>query len=262
LFTNEGLAHLDKLKKLKELWIQVNGFNDTGMNYIAQLEDLSNLRIHDEKNDAQLSSEGLAQLSNLTSLENLAIGSVPASETSKLNKLVNLKTLNLRTVPDGSFLNISGLQNLESLHLGDSGIVIQDDDLACLAKLKNLKKFWIRQGPNDIKAISDKGMAYLINLDNLETLGIGGPGITDKGLACLADKTNLWYLQITGDFTDAGLEHLAAIPKLERLFIYSPNKFSPIAIQRLKDNLPNLGPFSVEQDGGIGRASGGTAKYR
>jgi len=62
-------------------------------------------------------------------------------------------------------------------------------------------------------------------------------------------------LTITGNFTDDGLKRLEELRELNRLTINSANKFSPEALKRLENNLPNLTSLTVEQDRDLKRSA-------
>jgi len=68
----------------------------------------------------------------------------------------------------------------------------------------------------------------------LERLYVGGPKLTDRSLALLANLKTLSELHVAGAFTDEGLRHLEKLPKLSVLFIKSDNMLSLPAIKRLK----------------------------
>ena len=256
LFTNDVLKHLTPLKQLQVLWIRrIEGLDDTGLGYIAQLTNLKELKISNTLGDSEpkITEAGLAKLSSLKSLESLSISGFTRSAARQLNKLTTLRTLHLGIIPEGgSALDLSGLRNLEVFYIGtrrDSDDAIRDADLACVANMKRLRVFHTAQAPGiDPGVITDNGLAYFKNLSNLELLWIGGPNLTDKGLSYLADKKNLSNLYITGNFTDAGLRHLENLKTMNRLRIYSSSTLSEEAKERLQSRLPHLDIFDAEQN--------------
>ena len=162
-----------------------------------------------------------------------------------------MKKLRVSQIRQGkSILDIAGLTKLEELNLslkivkrvGKSFVreQIRDEDLACLANLKFLKRL------SGIGGISDAGLKYLAGLTNMKRLHIGGPHLTDEGLSYLANMKKLDSLTISdGDFTDKGLRHLEGLKSLRYLNITSANAFSNAALQHLRKNLPNLYTFRV-----------------
>ena len=117
----------------------------------------------------------------------------------------------------------------------------KDADLACIAKLKNLKWFL------GFRGVTNKGMARLADLTKMERLTIGGPKLTNKALGHLKDMKGLDVLNIHGgNFTDAGLVKLEGLKALRFLRFNSNNRFSDAGLLRLKSKLPNL--YSLEPD--------------
>lgn len=95
---------------------------------------------------------------------------------------------------------------------------VTDDWLAPLAALKGLNSLEIH---NNCHA-TDAGLAHLAGLVELETLAIGGQGITDVGMAHLAPLTKLRQLYLHNvKISDAGLTALAGAKNLELLNISS-----------------------------------------
>jgi hypothetical protein len=216
------------------------------MSHLAKLTNLKGLRLSAES----ITNEGLAKLKTLKSLERLTLtkcNKVTISGLSGLNALNNLTELNLRKgiKQDDSGLDISGLTGLEDLRLnGDAPIY--DKDLACLAKLKKLN--FLSWPARDSIMVTDAGIDHLKDLPNIRELFCGSPYLTDKSLACLANMKTLNFLTIFGNFTDDGLGYLEELKTLRSLKIYTTNKFSPAAIQQLKEKLPNLRSFTAEQN--------------
>jgi hypothetical protein len=123
-------------------------------------------------------------------------------------------------------------------------------------ELKRLR--WLQIGPCNY---TDKGLAYLSGLTNMERLGIGGSGLTDDGLKHLSNMKKLNFLSIVrgfdankggyvsgGSITDGGLRELEGLKLLSFLDIYSDNDFSDAALRRLWKELPNL--FTLRINGG------------
>ncbi len=95
-----------------------------------------------------------------------------------------------------------------------------DDGLEHLKALYNLCDLYLVQA-----RVTDKGMRTIGRLPTLETLCIVETDATNKGLAELKAFSNLSYCRIEGtvggnEFTDAGLEGVGHLPRLERLALY------------------------------------------
>ena len=238
-YTDRGLEALVKCRNLEDLGIGSIGITDAGIDHIAKLTKLKKLMLFGCEN---VTDAGLVKLTALTSLRNLYITSAGVSfaglkNLKPMSNLTNLTVLDVKR--GGIVMDISGLANLEDLMLNfapKSGDKFTDADLMCLRNLKKLK--WLQINPHDF---SDKGMPYLAGLANMERLIIGGPGLTDEGLKFLSNMKKINQLTISdGNFTDMGLRHIEGLQLLHYLSITSANAFSNDALQRLRNNLPNL----------------------
>jgi len=69
--------------------------------------------------------------------------------------------------------------------------------------------------------VTDKGLAAVASMPNLEKLYLQKTAVTDEGLAHLAGLTQLRYLNLYGtQVTDAAFDHLMGLPKLKSLFLW------------------------------------------
>jgi len=249
--TDAGLKHLSRLRSLEELHVGGEAFSGDGLASLADMPNLRKLYVN-----GSLAQGGLASLAGLRSLEELDIFSSPKSigisEINRLSGLRELRYLNIgMVVRDGAILNITGLSRLETLRLlMAKSASFGDEDLACVAGMKNLKWLAISKMGGHC-SISDAGMVHLAGLTSLERLWISGPSVTDRGLAEVANLRNLWDLGITGNFTDAGLRHIEGLTGLRRLTINSGKNLSPSAVAGLRKALPNANPFNVDKDRAI-----------
>jgi len=113
---------------------------------------------------------------------------------------------------------------------------LRDEDLACLAGLKNLTNLqfvWPQR-----MAIGDQGLKHLAGLTNLQLLVVGSK-VTDEGLGYMSNMKKLQNLTIYGDFTDQGLRQLAGLKALDFVRIRSDHPLSRDARNRLRQALPN-----------------------
>ena len=74
-----------------------------------------------------------------------------------------------------------------------------EDGLKEIVKLSNLKRLYFNGS-----RISDEDLKYLKKLKLLQELNLSGTNVKDEGLKFLADSPNLYYLLISGNFTDEG----------------------------------------------------------
>ncbi|MFC1739414.1 leucine-rich repeat domain-containing protein, partial [Planctomycetota bacterium] len=256
MYTDKGLKELAKLQSLEELMLGGLGVTDEGMSQIAKLKNLKDLNLF----GCPITNEGLAKLTALKSLKHLSLykTKITIGGLAKLNDLKNLEYLEVRpAIQDYSGLNISGLTKLRTLYVGvpnDSEDVIRDEDLACLANLKNLRWFQISQIITEPLGLTDAGVAHLAGLTNMNRLTFGGPELTDKAFVYLEDMKKLDMLNVYGgNFTDEGLANLKGLKALRSIRLIGTNQFSPGATIRLKKELPNLEIFKTDlRDLGIG----------
>ncbi|RPJ24923.1 MAG: hypothetical protein EHM35_15975 [Planctomycetaceae bacterium] len=83
-------------------------------------------------------------------------------------------------------------------------------------------------------------MRHLTALKHLERLSVGGNGLTDDGVAYLAQLPNLTSLTLSGTFTDSALVHLRKLQNLELLDFMSGTNFTPRALNEFRTSMPNL----------------------
>ena len=252
--TDAALKDLSKVKSLESIAIPGRKCTDKGMEYLSRLTNLKKLSISSDL----ITNNGLAKLRTLRLLESFSFGSenVTISGLSHLNEFKHLSRLSVSGIrQDNSGMDISGLTGLEDLTLKLSPRgkekdydPVRDEDLACLKDLKKLSRFQISYAQHS--EITDAGVLHLKDLTNLNLLNIGSRHLTDRSLSYLADMKNLDFLRLIGNFTDDGLAELEHFDGLTHLHISTSGSFSPEALQRLRNALPNMDPqrLRIEQD--------------
>ncbi len=122
----------------------------------------------------------------------------------------------------GEFTTLTDL-SLEQVSITDKGIA----HLAGLQELEWLNLY--RSG------IGDEGLKHLKNLKSLELLPIGETNVTGKGLVHLKDMIQLRYLGLRGnEVHDKDLAHLAKLTKLTELYL-GETKITSAGILHLKE---------------------------
>ena len=240
--TDKSLVSVSKLKNLEELCIAGNGFTDEGVKNIAGLKNLKRLWLF---NAPQVTDASLKVIGQLKKLQTLALPSksqITVSGLKNLNYLSDLKSLNIYTArQDKSVMDISGLVDLTNLsitlnHTSTEKDSFQDEDMACLGKLKKLDTLQICS-----PGIGDMGLGCLSDLDNLIFLNVAESEITDAGLIYLGGMKKLQRIIINGShITDSGIWYLQDLKSLESIEITSDKIISQKAILGLKKNLPYL----------------------
>jgi len=248
--SDEGLRHLSRLKHLEELCVCGDWITAQGIAYLAEIPNLNRLSLGSETLDDDVFA-ALATIKSLTWLELSAFQGLTVTGLNQLNRLSGLRSLSVFPVrQDSSGLDLSGLTGLESLTPGLSEPsrqdpmrpALRDEDMACLANLKRLRRLLISEHE---AYLTDAGMSHLAGLTELELLYIGGPQLTDKALSYLSNMKKLQRLDIRGVFTDDGLRHLEGLNSLEFVRMTTTGYISSAAVARLERNLPSLRSFEV-----------------
>jgi hypothetical protein len=142
-------------------------------------------------------------------------------------------------------INVPAIEEV-SLHLTD----VTDDGMKSLAAFKNLKSLTVYGGR---PSVGDQGFSYIKTIISLEKLELINTKVTDRSLPGLKELPNLRSLTLFHEkrlgptFTDAGLIHLKALPKLKQLNV-SGGWVSDAAVKELQKALPNCKISTKEDD--------------
>ena len=108
--------------------------------------------------------------------------------------------------------------NLENLSILDiSSPLVTDEDIEHVAALVNLEELYLTVQSR----ISDRGMQYLVKLNNLQTLYVASDHISDDGISALHSSETLRYLSVISKrITNRGLTEIChKFPKLKVLSV-------------------------------------------
>ena len=219
---NAGVAHVAKLESLETLSLHVNRVSDKGLAHLAKLRSLKHLSLM----IAKIRGPGMAHLARLPSLRYLWAGKpFGDAHLAHLKNSKSLRSLRIQgaEITDAGLAHVSSLTQLEYLDLWHTPIT--DAGLVHLMPLRNLKRLNIRVPCPDPHhpPFTAKGMAQLAEMQSLEHLDLPNFAMTDECLAHVCKLENLEYLWVgcstNSPITDAGLEHLAQLGRLERLHI-------------------------------------------
>lgn len=211
--SDEEVACLESLSRLKKLLVGSNHLTDRSLASISKLHQLESLDFS-VFGGAGISKSGLKRLNGLTSLQTLDVKVYPA----------------MNSAPDGAMLGISALTNLKTLTL--SGCSLQDADLASLAGLGRLE-WLVLDG-----AFTEEGLWHLRNLSELKLLDIRGISCTSgEHLDDLAGMAKLGDLHLHGRVTDTALGRLSGLPSLWSLSVETDEPIRAQTIAHLKQSL-------------------------
>lgn len=221
---NDSLRSFGKLTGLQSLLLGNGKWDDAGLAYLADLKDLEEVHlpfsgVPGKGFDAVLQLPNLKYIAGFSAFKNIHL--------ARLKKSRSLRALNLNsnvTINDDSLRYIAQLPQLEYLDLYHTNIT--DAGLKHLRPLKSLKRLNIQvnqQGRN--LAITDKGLAAVADLSELETLRLGSVGDADESLKLLSNLKNLKSLGMggrrdTGLISDDGGRQLAKLHNLVQLTLW------------------------------------------
>lgn len=195
--TDAQLESIGKLPNLKEVYLAESNGTDEGLAKLAQAHSLESLTIYKMP---QITDDGVSHLKNLTQLKYLTLpnSQMTAKSLTIVPHMPQLITLQMSCLPSDDDTTIPtekiwpNLPELIDLQLDAS--CIDDEDLAAIAKLPNIKILTLFN-PN----ITDNGVAQLAQARKLLTLDLRGTHISDAGLKPLAQLPQLIVIDITTD---------------------------------------------------------------
>lgn len=179
--------------------------------------------------EQEVDDADLAQLEALPDLRRLGISAARVTDAGMayLARLTNLTALVLHPrsgVTDAGMAHLARLPRLQTLQL--SWVGITDRGVEHLSNLPDLRTLslvsTVPRSPN-FTGITDRACEHLRALIRLESLTLMNADISSAGLAHLADLTNLTNLNLSANprITDDGMEHLARLPRLAVLRLFS-----------------------------------------
>jgi len=186
---NEDLGVFNELPRLDTVEIVAAGISDEGLAHLEKLTRLRRLVLQ----DTQVTSKGLHRLKSLP-LQQLVMGGEATSSDilDCLGSLKSLKKLALYDAPvtDGSLKNLKHVPELEHLYLEKCQITEEGfREVAHLKKLKIIELLDLNVG--------DAGIEQLAKLSSLREVDLEKLPITDQGLRALAQLPHLRRLHVT-----------------------------------------------------------------
>jgi Leucine-rich repeat (LRR) protein len=262
-----GLVHLRGLPRLEYLCLYSTHFTDNGLVHLQNLPALRILSVYEGR--ASITNAGLVHIAQMSKLEILCLGGIRGitdDGLAHLTKTRSLKKLDIggSQVTDRGLGYLSQIKTLEHLDLPQEQRGITDSGLAYLGQLPNLRQLHVsRIHYNDPKMnteyYTDKGLEALTRCTGLEELSIGSIGITDAGIDHIAKLPKLKCLHLFGcdNVTDKGLAKLAGIKSLTTLYVSDANiTISGLAQLNSLSNLTTLRVSDLRRGGAILDLSG------
>jgi len=205
----------DNQERVVEVYISGSTGGDKIAMHVGQLVDLRSLTFY----ESDLTDNGLRELSRLVNLRDLSLhgSKITGDGLASLEAMSQLKHLYIETAQYldlRAFERIGRIQSLSKLVAKEG--CFGDADLAPLSTLTNLQELTLYENEN----ITGTLAIDLVALPHLRHLS-PGRGITDDGLACIAELTNLDKPYVEGPFTNVGLKHLAKLKNLTTLSVDS-----------------------------------------
>lgn len=227
--SDAGLAHLAMLPRLSYLMLWGKNFSDTGIAYLPRIQNLKILHL----GSIPITDAGMESIGRIRGLQNVNLHGVGITDDGLVH-LTNLKSLRKLDV-SGTSVTGRGIQilkqckTLDHLRLPDN--ILNDESLAALSELTNLKYLWILNSRKADRAqekmyYTDRGIARLCsNAPGIEELLIGGIGLTDSSMAHIAKLKKLKRLNIfaSPSIANAGLAELANSRSLQSIDCHSLN---------------------------------------
>jgi len=244
--TNEGVAHLAGLSKLRGLRLSSRQAEDTSdlsgaTSYVddgamASIGKLTNLEVLALDN-LLVTEAGLAELADLKNLEELYLAGTPIGDEALalLDQFPKLRILRIAetNVSDDGLAHLVKLPNLKQLDISRC-VSVTDAGMEHVGKLTQLTRLNLWR----ISGLTDAGVAHLAGLREMQWLNLDNILLTDAGLVHLKDMNQLTFLHLGSTaVTDAGLQHLEHLKKLEYLNV-SRSGVTAEGVAALKKKLP------------------------
>ena len=231
-FSDEELACLESLSRLKHLSIPTKGITERGWASIGRLSQLEHLRVGDGRERNPMLKRGLNHLNGLTKLQTLNF------EMDSGQKSIAEQS----PIMDDTPLNLKALTNLKSISLGS--LCLQESDWAFLADLNQLEDLKLY----NCNACSENGLRHIKDLTKLKSLDIQATSLTDgNGLELLGGLKRLDRIRLTGRITDRALGRMPGLPLLQMFDVRTDVPIQPKTIAHLREVLPNVNNVNVQQ---------------
>jgi internalin A len=269
ILTRDAVASLSEFQTLRKLAIRIR---EETPEESLDLESLRGLKFLDVTGHERLTDERFETLRFPEDLEVVSIFGWKITDRSlrHVQSISNLRRLDLDCprVTDEGLLELKGAKKMKELFLLDSAVT--GSAFADLPWMKQLERMsWsippavsrdqLLRAPTDDRLakldrcqrlswldltnglITDDGVKFILLLKSLTFLNLSNTHVSDDGLAQLATQQGLEHLHLFGcrSITDAGIVHLAKLPRLKVLSV-AQTQVTPAAARKIKAALPDL----------------------
>lgn len=223
-----------------------------GVKHLKTATNLTDLILHLNSANLPARDAALREVRNLPKLRTL-VTSLTAEGAREIKKNTKIRTLTISQADDACMKEICENKGLLDLCIVDSKIT--NDGFMHLKKLPILQRLEVRsisdEAMENIGTISslitlkidfmrsDAGMVPVKKLTNLRHVSLGN--ISDKGIACLEELHNLEAVSLYGSrVTGEGLRSLGKLKSLTWLKLPVGSRYTPQDLMALKKSLPDL----------------------
>lgn len=229
--SDEGFRHLAPLKKLQLLRLHNGVMTDAGL---AVLKDKTEMRELSLWRCRKLTGKGLKYLAGMQRLKHLDLrrcDSITDEGLPFLAGLTQLEVLDMSVMPrftDRGFRQLKRLTNLRRLGITRTGI----RDLKIVASFKQLESL------NVPKEIDEAQLKHIVGLTKMQRLSLEVCHVTDKGLANLKHLQQIEWLDVHKTrISDRGIETLKQLPRLRYVHL-SETLVTAEGVDDLRRELP------------------------
>lgn len=180
-----GVPHLEVLRIERSPKI-----TDAGIAHVARLKDLRDLQLL----GTSIGDDGVSHLTRLSRLEHLSLSSkhMTGAGLESLGRLTRLQSL-LVNFSGGDFSDdrkqcLKGLDRLTVLSL--RGVYMTPEQIRCIGRLPRLRNLSLTD-----RDVTDESLVVLSHIPNLERLTLGSVSVTAAGLKHLEEAVNLKYVR-------------------------------------------------------------------
>ena len=241
-FDQSALKRLAAAPALRELTL---GLTSNGPDTALSSEGLESLaalkQIHSLQYSGPLADDLLLAISKMTELREITLscsGSTVEVSPQGWGRLKSLRFLNNLSISTDDYAwtvadarQLAGIRGLATLTLDLSGSTVDDEILVEVTKAPTIRDLTVSGA-----GVTELGIASIAEMANLEVLDLRGTFASDDGIAKLTPVKRLKSLSISGDhrkLTRQAIEHVANIESLESLCLtcmdIEPLNLAPLA---------------------------------